>query len=113
MLLPCVETAPRLCSHAPCASCVGSRCVWAKPPSHAASYKSPRSPGTAQSSQVLLALEHMHEKNFVHRDLKLENLLITHDGAIKLTDFGFAKKARAALARALLPPLHACSATSP
>jgi serine/threonine protein kinase len=43
-------------------------------------------------AQVLLALEHIHDKSFVHRDLKLENLLISHDGAIKLTDFGFAKK---------------------
>jgi len=43
-------------------------------------------------SQVLLALEHIHSKGYVHRDLKLENLLITHDGAVKLTDFGFAKK---------------------
>jgi serine/threonine protein kinase len=41
---------------------------------------------------VLLALEHIHDKGFVHRDLKLENLLITSDGAVKLTDFGFAKK---------------------
>jgi len=43
-------------------------------------------------SQVLLALEHLHAQSIVHRDLKLENLLVSQDGAIKLTDFGFAKK---------------------
>eukprot|EP00308_Calcidiscus_leptoporus_P008285 CAMPEP_0119357114 /NCGR_PEP_ID=MMETSP1334-20130426/5566_1 /TAXON_ID=127549 /ORGANISM="Calcidiscus leptoporus, Strain RCC1130" /LENGTH=889 /DNA_ID=CAMNT_0007371295 /DNA_START=176 /DNA_END=2845 /DNA_ORIENTATION=+ len=41
--------------------------------------------------QVLLPLEYLHAKGIVHRDLKLENLLVAQDGALKLTDFGFAK----------------------
>jgi len=41
--------------------------------------------------QVLLPIEYMHRQGIVHRDLKLENILIAADGALKLTDFGFAK----------------------
>jgi len=43
------------------------------------------------TSQVLLPLEYLHSMAIVHRDLKLENLLLAQDGALKLTDFGFAK----------------------
>lgn len=39
---------------------------------------------------MLDALEHMHQKRVVHRDLKLENLLIDHDINLKIADFGFA-----------------------
>jgi len=41
--------------------------------------------------QVLLPLEYLHSLGIVHRDLKLENVLVAQDGALKLTDFGFAK----------------------
>ena len=41
--------------------------------------------------QVLLPLEYLHGLGIVHRDLKLENILVAQDGALKLTDFGFAK----------------------
>lgn len=45
----------------------------------------------AYITQVTLALDHVHSKGFIYRDLKPENLLIREDGYLRLTDFGFAK----------------------
>lgn len=41
---------------------------------------------------VLEAFAYLHERGIIYRDLKPENLLIDHQGYLKLTDFGFAKK---------------------
>lgn len=43
-------------------------------------------------SQVALALGHLHEKKYIYRDLKLENLLFDKDGYLVLVDFGLASK---------------------
>lgn len=40
---------------------------------------------------VTLALEHMHTKRVIYRDLKLENCLLDKQGYVKLTDMGIAK----------------------
>ncbi|GAB6273335.1 MAG: Stk1 family PASTA domain-containing Ser/Thr kinase [Peptococcaceae bacterium] len=40
--------------------------------------------------QVCTALEHAHENNIVHQDIKPHNILITPSGKAKLTDFGIA-----------------------
>ena len=40
---------------------------------------------------ITLGLGHLHNKNYIYRDLKLENLLLDEDGYAKLTDFGLAK----------------------
>ena len=51
------------------------------------------------TKQVVRALNYMHKKNVIHRDLKLENVMVEIDSnqqgkpqiILKLTDFGFSK----------------------
>lgn len=34
---------------------------------------------------------YLHQQNIIYRDLKPENLLINHDGHVKIADFGLSK----------------------
>nr|CDS29992.1 cyclin dependent kinase 1 [Hymenolepis microstoma] len=43
------------------------------------------------SWQLLQAVHFCHEHNFIHRDVKPENILITKSRHLKLCDFGFAR----------------------
>ncbi|SCV67196.1 BQ2448_5842 [Microbotryum intermedium] len=46
------------------------------------------------AANLILALEYLHKKDIIYRDLKPENLLIDSTGYLKITDFGFAKHVR-------------------
>jgi LIM domain kinase 1 len=43
------------------------------------------------ATDVARALAYLHARKCIHRDLKGENLLVTSNGRLKITDFGFAR----------------------
>ena len=43
------------------------------------------------ATDIARALAYLHARKCIHRDLKGENLLVTANGRLKITDFGFAR----------------------
>ncbi|MBQ8092164.1 MAG: protein kinase [Clostridia bacterium] len=40
--------------------------------------------------QILAALAHAHQRGIIHRDIKPQNMMVTKNGQLKVTDFGIA-----------------------
>ena len=42
-------------------------------------------------AELALAIEHMHENGYLHKDIKVENVMLDRSGHVKLVDFGLAE----------------------
>lgn len=55
------------------------------------------------AARIMLGLQAIHDKKYVYRDLKPENLLLAEDGRVRITDLG--------LATPVTPKLHGAAGT--
>ena len=43
-------------------------------------------------AQILMALNHCHERGIIHRDLAARNILVASEDCVKISDFGLARQ---------------------
>ena len=41
---------------------------------------------------MLLAVKYIHDRKVLHRDIKTDNIMLTNNGVIKLSDFGVSRR---------------------
>ncbi|HVU18032.1 MAG TPA: protein kinase [Candidatus Didemnitutus sp.] len=46
------------------------------------------------AAQICEALAYLHQRGIVHRDLKPQNIMVCHDGSIRILDFGIARSSK-------------------
>ena len=44
------------------------------------------------ASEIVLAIEDLHKRGIIYRDLKPDNIVLDKDGHIRLADFGLSKE---------------------
>lgn len=43
-------------------------------------------------SEIILAIEDLHKRGIIYRDLKPDNIVLDHEGHARLADFGLSKE---------------------
>ncbi|KAK8953119.1 Serine/threonine-protein kinase AtPK1/AtPK6 [Platanthera guangdongensis] len=64
-------------------------------------------------AETVLAIESIHKHNYIHRDIKPDNLLLDHTGHMKLSDFGLCKPLDSSSFPNLAEPDHDLGVKSP